>query len=106
MALPHLIDAHAHAEDGAVETVVEGLPPCVGRTLVHVAETEPGGDFAAVCEACAARSQCAGIDPDYLRLYGGAELAAFNENDRPAKPDGRSKPAENTPFVGGLGRSV
>jgi pyruvate-formate lyase-activating enzyme len=105
MAVPFMLEAAERATANGCVVVSSGLPTCIAPALRHHDEDEAGNRFGTVCDGCSARETCAGVDPGYLELYGQAELLAFNENDRPAVPDGRQSEAHDLPFVGGLGRT-
>lgn len=79
LALPHALQAIAHAQRLGVPALLSGAPLCLlgplrARALPPALDPRPRA-YADACEGCPARAACPGVDPAYLRRFGGAELS-------------------------------
>jgi Radical SAM superfamily len=76
LALPFALQALARAHALRIPAFVVGAPLCLlGPFAAHALAGESRA-YAAACDACAARSSCAGVDADYLARFDADELMA------------------------------
>jgi len=76
IAMPFALHALKAAETLQLPAFVAGAPLCVlGPFARHALPAAPRA-FGAACESCAARSDCPGVDAQYLERFDGDELSA------------------------------
>jgi hypothetical protein len=80
MAADPAFRALTRARSAGIPSWIQGLPACVlapshAKYRAWMLPDESERAYAAVCQACPSRSQCPGVDEDYLRRFGGDELA-------------------------------
>lgn len=76
LALPFALHALDAARRLGVPAFIQGAPLCKLGTLARHSLAEEPRAYGVVCESCAARSECSGVDPLYLTQFGGDELQA------------------------------
>ena len=86
LALPYALHAVEQARGLGLGARLRGAPLC--RLGPHAAWQLPtrARRFARPCQACAARSQCPGVDASYLEAYGEQELRALSQAAAPPAP--------------------
>jgi len=84
IAVPHALRAVQRAVRRGLPTVLVGVPQCtLGPFGVRrLAQPRGGGAFARVCDGCAARPECPGVEPWYLDRFGDEELRPVASSTR------------------------
>ncbi len=76
LALPFALHALDRARKLGMAVAIMGAPGCLLGPWLAESIVEAPRCFAPVCEGCATKSVCAGIDGNYLARFGGDELRA------------------------------
>lgn len=74
LATPFVLHALDLALKAGLPAFVQGAPACLLGPFATRLLPEPPRAFGAACTGCAARAGCPGVDPAYLRRFGGDEL--------------------------------
>ncbi len=84
IAVPHALRAVQRAVRRGMPTVLVGVPRCtLGPFAVRrLPQPRGGGEHPEVCEGCAARTECPGVEPWYLDRFGDEELRATAASER------------------------
>lgn len=88
VALPHALQAVAHAARVGLPAWIGGAPVCLLGPFVAAALPEPARAFARVCGGCPARAACPGVDAGYLERFAGDELSPAQLRPPGARPAG------------------
>jgi hypothetical protein len=92
LAVPHALRAVERAARRGLPTVVVGVPSCaLGPFAAKRLRVGAVGAFAAPCEGCPSRAECAGVDPWYLARFGAQELHAVAVVPRASLPEGAAE---------------
>ena len=86
VALPYALHALAAARRLGIGVAISGAPDCLLGPFAGVTLAAEPGQFAAVCDGCAARPRCAGVDAAYLRRFAGDELSPRGLRPREGAP--------------------
>jgi MoaA/NifB/PqqE/SkfB family radical SAM enzyme len=90
LALPYALRALEQAQAFGIVTFVLDAPLCLLGPLGARAIVRERLAFAEACGGCALRERCGGVDPVYLRRFGGDELAPRATARAPEPPEGRA----------------
>lgn len=74
MALPWALHAVEQARRHSLPTWIRGAPLCGLGPFAKLALDDQDRTHVEVCEGCAARPRCAGVDPSYLEVFDASEL--------------------------------
>ena len=88
MAVPFALQAIQAARQLAVPAWLRGAPLCLFGPLDKYALAGERRSHAVVCDNCAVRERCVGVDAQYLTRFGSSELRARSSElaDRAAVP--------------------
>jgi hypothetical protein len=75
LALPFAMRALEAGEVLGIEVWIAGAPRCLLGPLARWSLPDPSRAFAAECDGCPARPECAGLDEAYLDRFGGDEVS-------------------------------
>lgn len=88
LAMPFALHAIDRARKLGIAAGIRGAPSCLLGPWARARMVEVPRVFAGVCESCAARDGCSGVDAVYLARFGGDELRACAATGREwAMPD-------------------
>lgn len=74
LGLPPALAALARARELGLEARIHGAPECALGPLAALALPAESRAYAPVCDGCAARARCPGVDLAYLERFGHGEL--------------------------------
>lgn len=77
LGLPPALAALARARELGLEARIHGAPECALGPLAALALPAASRAYAPVCDGCAARARCPGVDLAYLERFGHGELRAL-----------------------------
>lgn len=103
MVRAHLEGALERCRRAGIHSLLSGVPPCVVTApgALFAAPSDPQRlGFTEVCDGCALRARCSGVDRIYLERFGAGELTALKDSAGSAQ----TLPTAQTGFVG-MGRS-
>ena len=75
IAMPFALHAVQTAEALRLPVLVRGAPACLLGPFARLALDDEPRAYAATCDACPARAQCPGVEPEYLARFDGDELS-------------------------------